>query len=503
MSRPAIRVALCLSAGVMGGLGHVPFALPGVALAGLSLGLGVIAATSFSARSGFAAAWWMAVGYFVVSLFWIVEPFQVDAQRHGWMAPFALFFMATGLALFWGAAGALACYRSRSTAGRLGALVVAMGVMELARGYVLTGFPWALVGYVWTETGPRGWATLVGSYGLSVLTLALAALVAAVVLNIRRPVTVVATAVFAVAFFAIGPRLLPPERSDIGRPVVRLVQPNAAQDEKWLHEMIPVFFNRQVAYTGAPSVGEPLALIVWPETAIPYVLGDAVDVGLTTRIANAAGGTPVVLGANRRDAESGLLVNSLALIGEGGVIETVYDKHHLVPFGEYIPFPGLAERMGLRAIAQLPGQGFSPGPGAEVISLGQAGTGLPLICYEAIFPQDVHASPQRPDFLLQITNDAWFGTFAGPYQHLAQAKMRAVEQGLPLARSANTGVSAMIDAAGRVTAQVPLGVAGFVDATLPPPEPPTVYSRVTDWPIGLILVLCLAATLARRMTFRD
>jgi apolipoprotein N-acyltransferase len=185
--------------------------------------------------------------------------------------------------------------------------------------------------------------------------------------------------------------------------------------------------------------------------------------------------------------------NSLAMILPDGSIGPVYDKHHLVPFGEYIPFGDIAYRLfGVSAFASQQGAGYSAGPGAAVLDLGpKLGHALPLICYEAVFPQDLRAAPQRADWIMQITNDAWFGKLTGPWQHLAQARLRAIEQGLPLLRAANTGISAVIDARGRVVAAIPLGVADFVDAPLPPPLPPTVYAQTGDLPLVLLLLgLC-------------
>jgi apolipoprotein N-acyltransferase len=211
-------------------------------------------------------------------------------------------------------------------------------------------------------------------------------------------------------------------------------------------------------------------------------------------ISQASNAVPVALGALRIEGDT--LRNALAVLGPGGALQAVYDKHHLVPFGEYIPFAHLAERVGLRGLVAQ-SVGFSAGPGPELIDFGPLGKALPLICYEAVFAQGVNAAPARPAFLLQVTNDAWFGTHAGPQQHLAHARMRAIEQGLPLARAANTGVSAMIDPYGRVTASLPLGQAGFVDAPLPAPFTSTFYSRTGDTPIVITLVLLLAVVFTR------
>jgi apolipoprotein N-acyltransferase len=204
---------------------------------------------------------------------------------------------------------------------------------------------------------------------------------------------------------------------------------------------------------------------------------------------------PVVVGIQRYDEAR--LYNSLALIEPGGGVGAVYDKHHLVPFGEYVPYGDLLARFGIYGLASSQGQGYSPGPGAQVIGLGALGRALPLICYEGVFPQDVRAAPQRPDFMLLITNDAWFGQVSGPYQHLAQARLRSAEQGLPMIRVANTGVSAMIDATGKVTASIPLGEAGWLDAALPPALPQTLYARLGDLPMVLFFLTLLALTFLR------
>jgi apolipoprotein N-acyltransferase len=269
-------------------------------------------------------------------------------------------------------------------------------------------------------------------------------------------------------------------------PVLRLIQPNAAQHLKWDPDMALQFFARQIEFTAAPADPRP-DLIIWPETAVPTWLDNAGPA--FARISDAAGNTPVVLGIQRQDAFRAF--NSLVVLDGAGQVTDLYDKHHLVPFGEYLPFGSLLNGLGLSAFTAQGGFGYSAGPGARVLDLGGLGKALPLICYEAIFPQDVRAAPERPDWLLQITNDAWFGRLSGPYQHLAQARLRAVEQGLPMVRVANTGVSAVIDARGRVLDALPLNEAGFLDARLPPPLPATVYARLGDAPVAGFLGLGL------------
>jgi apolipoprotein N-acyltransferase len=281
-----------------------------------------------------------------------------------------------------------------------------------------------------------------------------------------------------------------PKGAEPGAAVVRIVQPNAPQHEKWDRDLAPMFVERQLAMTASdPGPLGPPALVVWPETAIPYlasVAGPVFDAA-----AAAAGGADVLIGALRDDPQ-GRYFNSALQIGPDGQIAAQYDKHHLVPFGEYMPFPGIFRSLGIRALTERTQSGYTPGPGPQVLDLPGIGRALMLICYEAVFPQDTRAST-RPDLMIQMTNDAWFGDFAGPQQHLALARMRSIEQGLPLVRAANTGISALIGPRGTVLDQLPLGHAGFVDAVLPQPLPPTVYSRTGDLPLALVLCLSIGA----------
>jgi apolipoprotein N-acyltransferase len=298
---------------------------------------------------------------------------------------------------------------------------------------------------------------------------------------------------------------------------VRLVQPNAPQALKWQDGYARMFFDRHLslsaepfaaleaagtrveeftpAMTSAPVIaqGPRPDLILWPETAVPFWL-DQPGIGLDL-IAEASG-TMTALGIQR--SEGIAYYNSLAVLSADARIVDVYDKFHLVPFGEYIPFGDTLAKVGITAFAAREGNGYSAGPGARVLDLGVAGRAQPLICYEAVFPQDLRAAPERPDWLLQATNDAWFGSLIGPQQHLAQARLRAIEQGLPLLRAANTGISAVIDAHGEVLAQLGMDHAGYIDAALPAALPPTVYSQRGDWPFAAFLMTAFAILFAFR-----
>jgi len=487
------RAALALL-GALVAAGQAPLGAWWVAVPALALLLHWLARAPHPGRAALMALF-AGAGHFAAALFWIVEPFLVDAPRHGWMAPFALILIAFGMALFWAGAAALAAWLGRSPARRALALSVALAGADALRSYALTGFPWALFGHVWIGTPVAQAAAVIGPLGLSLLTTGAAALAA---MAPRRGS--VAAALLLAAVWAGGAwRLAQPDPAPERLTQIRLIQPNAAQDLKWLPEMQEMFFQRMLAQTASAPASAPAAappdLIIWPETAVPWLLNNPGPV--LEMISQAAGGRPVVLGIQR--SEGLRYFNSLAVIGPGGSVGEVYDKHHLVPFGEYMPAGDLLGQLGIGAFAARQGNGYSSGSGPALLDLGPLGHVLPLICYEAVFPQDLNAAPGRAGWILQATNDAWFGSLSGPYQHLAQARLRAIEQGLPLVRAANTGVSAVIDAKGRVLASLPLNTDGVLDAPLPAAYPPTPYARTGDWPLlALLSVLALGMLAIRR-----
>ncbi|WP_224824804.1 apolipoprotein N-acyltransferase [Cognatishimia sp. MH4019] len=483
-------IAIAILSGVVAALGHAPFDLPIFSLLGLMAAMALyLSATTW--RRAFLIGWAVGFGWFAPSLHWIIEPFLVDIARHGWMAPFALVLLAGGLALLWGAGFALS---ARFRAGPVQAVLLLCVIWtgaEALRGVLFTGFPWALVGHVLIDTPYVHLAAYIGALGLTfALLLAAACLLTA--LWFKRWALVPAVGLLGL------PLLVVPEPLAVGpdRPMVRLIQPNAPQHQKWDPDFIPIFYNRQLEFTrAAPAVD----LVVWPETAIPYALERAG--GIIAQITEAANGAGVILGAQRSEGPD--YFNSLAVVGPSGALSAVYDKHHLVPFGEYIPLADLFSNIGfLGAAAQTTG-GYTPGAGPEILDIGALGKALPLICYEGVFPRNLRL-PGRPDWLLLITNDAWFGTFSGPYQHLAQARLRSVEQGLPMVRVANTGISAMIDPHGRILDSLPLGEAGYRDIALPAPLLPTFYSRTGDGPLLLLLVfVSLTLVMARKRSSID
>ncbi|SIO08433.1 apolipoprotein N-acyltransferase [Vannielia litorea] len=485
--------ALFAGLGALVGTGQAPLGWVWLSVAALALGFALFSLVP-APRAAAWRGWAMGVGYVVATMFWIVEPFFVDPWRHGWMAPFALSAHAGGFALFWAAAfgGAAVLGRRRKQRALWGAVLLAAA--EMLRAHLWTGFPWALIGHIWVGQPQMHLAALTGPHGLTLFTTLAAAL--PTVFGVRRAALGVMA---AVAFLALpvpyGLWRLGQEVEPRAPVTVRLVQPNAAQHLKWQEEMIPVLFERALRLSAAAPEGPAPDLVVWPETSLAYLL--APGNGTAQVVADAAQGASVVVGLQRREGDTAR--NSLAVITPGADVTDYYDKSHLVPFGEYMPGASLLGRWAPGGLAEQAMSGFMPGDGLRLVDLGGGlGQILPLICYEAIFAEEIIAAP-RPGWILHITNDAWFGKLSGPYQHLAQARLRAVEQGVPVLRSANTGISAVIDAQGRVLATLPLGEEGYLDVALPPrlaATPP--YRLWGDWGVlALLAAFALMLAVAR------
>jgi apolipoprotein N-acyltransferase len=374
---------------------------------------------------------------------------------------------------------------------RGGALLVALACLwalaDYARSELLTGFPWALPAYAWIETPVIQAASLAGPHALGFLTL-----IAGLLPGLRSWRATGGAAALVAAGWAFGAWRLAQPAPERPEPLaVRLVQPNAAQHLKWQPGMEAEFYRRHLAMTRAEPRPD---VVVWSETAVPFVLGQAPELEVESAAAAAPG--TLVLGIRRvaPTAAGEAWYNSLAMLGVDGAPLATYDKHHLVPFGEYVPLASWVARLGLPALTTLTRGGFAAGDGPHLLAAPGVPPFLPLICYEAIFPDGLRAPEGRAEWLVQVTNDAWFGEASGPYQHFAQARVRAIEQGLPLARAANTGISAMVDPYGRVVASLPLGEAGYIDTLLPGALPPTAYARLGDLPGLTAIVLIFALT---------
>ena len=453
-----------------------------------------------SRRTGFALGWWFGVGFFAAGLYWIAHALLTDPARFGWLIPFAIGGLSAGLAVFSGLATLLTGMSRASRSGRVFIFAAAWTAMEWLRGAVLTGFPWNPLGNVWTVSIPMMQvAAFTGVFGLSLLTVFAAGAPAGLADSGRRRWIPIGAAAVALAVLWAGgsARLAGAEINVVPDVLIRIVQPNIAQRQKWRDGQRVAQVAKQVRLSArAQPIGSRITHIVWPETAVPYFLAQAPDLRQAIARIVPPGGL-LITGTLRTTLPKRpyKLWNALQAVDQAGQIVASYDKFHLVPFGEYFPLRSI---LGFAKIT-AGSTDFSSGPGPRTLRLAGLPPVSPLICYEAIFPGEVTDRLDRPGWLLNVTNDAWFGVSSGPYQHFASAQLRAVEEGLPLVRAANGGVSGVVDPYGRITARLGLDVEGVIDGTLPVAL--TDRTRFAKWghgPVAVLVVLMVVCGLALR-----
>ncbi len=506
--RGARGLLLALAGGAAAALAHPPFGVwPGIfgfALIALSLDR---AATRRPLLSALARGWAAGFAYLLVGTWWIAEAFFVDAATHAWQAPLAIAFTAGGIGVFWGGAGLV--YRLIAPRGAHRVLVFAAvwSLFEWLRGHVLTGFPWDLPGECWRAgSAPSQAASLIGAYGMTFVTVAIGA--APLTLSDRnRPRAAaisLALAGGALAFlWGFGAiRLAQPEPPDQALRL-RVVQPGLAEEPVWTEAILRHRVDRFMRLTAWPAARRP-DLVIWPEGAMPYSLEEFFSDGSGPAAALAramAPGQVLFDGGYRVDYETGRprYYNSMLVVRrteDGFRPQGVYDKYRLVPFGEFLPAPWLFSLIHLTSLVQN-GVAFTPGPVPAPMTPAGLPRMQPLICYEALFPGFTSSQGGRPDWIVNISDDAWFGRTTGPLQHLNLASYRAIEEGLPIVRATPTGVSAIVDARGRVRAHLGLGRQGIIDGRLPGHLPPTQYSRWHELPFYVFVLAGLAFSLVR------
>ncbi|WAC28237.1 apolipoprotein N-acyltransferase [Ancylobacter sp. SL191] len=466
-------------------------------------------------RAGFIAGWLFGLGYFIAGLWWIGMAFLVQADMFVWLMPFAVVGLPAYLALFTGLGCGLASLVWSRGAERVLVLAIALTLTEWLRGHVLTGFPWNNFGYALADDLRFAQASaVIGLPGLCFLTLATLATPALLFdrdgSNVaRRAPLGLAVLLLAVLWGAGQWRLATTEIGTVPGARLRIMQPDLPQDQKFRYDARRSVMDRYIATSESQGGLAGVTHLFWPESAFPFFLER--DSEARERIAALLPpGAVLITGAVRLGAmlPSGRpeAFNSLRIIDSDGGFAGDADKVHLVPFGEYLPFQETLESFGLEQLTRLRG-GFTAGEARHLFTIPGLPPAVPLICYEAIFPDDLlppaaeGTPPVRPGFLLNVSNDAWFGLTPGPYQHFEQARLRAVEQGLPLVRATNNGISAIVDPLGRTTGLLPLGVRGVLDGTLPTPIPATIYARHGNLiPLGVLICAALLALGMRRRT---
>jgi apolipoprotein N-acyltransferase len=470
------------------------------------------------------AGWWFGFGYFLLGLYWIGIAFLVEAEKFAWLMPFAVTMMPAGLALFFGLATGAACLVWPKDMSRVLVLALALGATEWLRGHVLTGFPWNTLGYALTS--PLEFmqaASVVGIYGLTLLAVAIFAsplvLIADAGAQMRAPRerkhaliwAGVIAAVPLLALYTFGAwRLAGPPAPMLDGVRIRVVQASVDQRDKWKADKQGPIFSDQIELSRHDAQGRRddlagITHLIWPEAAMPFLPLEHPE-ALSAIGELLPDGTKLISGALRLKKPASTKANgslegfnSLMVFDAQGGLAGVYDKIHLVPFGEYLPFQATLEWIGLEQLTRWRG-GFRTGANPRpLLAIG----GLPpvagLICYEAIFPAAIVQGATRPGLLVNVTNDGWFGDTTGPWQHFQQSRVRAVEEGLPLVRSANNGVSAVVDAKGRIDSMLTLNARGVIDSGIPASIEPPLYAKFGDWTfVALALCFVVAATVLVR-----
>ncbi len=421
--------------------------------------------------------WLFGFGLNLAGLYWITEPMLTEVASFWWLVPFADPLLSFAVA-FYTIIPALAAFYTRPGLPRLLVFAGAWVVSDLIRQFAFSGFPWNLWGTDWTIPGRLGdvfiqLASLIGVHGLTLCTL----LIAALPLFGRRGLLAALAGLAAWAAFGLVRLQTPVPSTGV---TLAMVQPDFPVPGLYDRASLLARWHQLEAMSQA-GLNAGATAVVWPEGASPWLLDS--DTAARQQLATVTGTAPILAGS-LREVTADDIRNSLVVTAGPVPPLAIYDKWKLVPFGEYMP-----KWIPVKITPDVLGTGFSPGPGPRTLHISALPPFEPLICYEAIFTGQIVDAQDRPDWLLNITDDSWFGSSAGPLQAFADARLRAVEESLPLARDANSGVSAMIDPLGRVTASLPLGAQGVLLAALPGALPPGLYAR-----FGLAIPAALAVT---------
>lgn len=484
--------------GAMSSLGFAPLGYWPLTLLALALLMAAVEASA-NKRQAFGRGWLFGLGHFTIGLNWIAGAFQFQDAMPVWFGWGAVVGLSLYLALFPAVVAGIAW---RFGKGRplsfLFLFAASWLVAEYMRASLFTGFAWNPIGVIAVDRASV--AALIGTYGLgAIVILAAGAMWLALRRDGRGAVIAAFLPLLALAYGLEG-RVSPRPVAASVQPLIHIVQPNIGQQDKWRDDYAAQNFARLARLSG--HAGAAPRLIFWPEAAIPDYLED--EPWARARIASLIGPRDVLLTGGvsivwGKDDQAKAAHNSLFAVDGQGRLRGRYDKAHLVPFGEYLPMRPWLSAIGLSRL--VPGDlDFWPGPGAQTIDLPGFGRMGAQVCYEIIFSGHVVDRAHRPDFLFNPSNDAWFGSW-GPPQHLAQARLRAVEEAMPILRSTPTGISAVVDAEGRIVAALPFRKAGFITTHLPAPRAPTLFAQFGNrLSFGLAMILLLAAIALRKRT---
>lgn len=511
-----LRRILPFALGAIAALGFAPWNLWPLTIAGIAVWLFLVHEAG-ALRQALGIGWLFGLGHMTVANLWIQQPFTFQDKMPPELGYIAVILLAAYLAVFpmlaVGAAWRLASPAAKGdpAARPDSAFVLVAGAMwtitEYLRGTLFTGYPWDPLAVIWIpHLSIAGMARFVGTYALSGLTVVVSG---ALMLLFQRRWPLALVAVLPILALLWWPALSGDPAPRSGEAMVRVVQPNLAEEAKPTDDYAEANFQALARLSGKPDPDHP-RLILWPEGAIrfpvedgyPRYVYDMMGSAQTARIrmASLLGDRDAILTGtqgmyfDRKTENMTAATNSIAVIGPDAALHGRYDKAHLVPYGEYLPMRPLLEAIGLSRL--VPGDvDFIPGPGPRTMAVAGFGKVGMLICYEVIFSGQVVDQGHRPDFIFNPSNDAWFGDL-GPPAHLAQAQLRAIEEGLPIIRSTPTGISAVIYPDGSIRQSIPLHRAGAVETSIPAALPPTLFSRLGNWLaliVSAILLICAIA----------
>ena len=438
----------------------------------------------FNLIESFFYGFFFAFGYFICSLVWIVEPFLIEINSTVIFAPFALVLLSGILAFFWGSAFYFSSYKNDFTNKKksLLKLIIFFSLAEFLRSFLFTGFPWVLLGLAFIDTPISQALSIFGPYWLTFIIIFLCLII---------PTGLIGILISIAGFFLLnfyGLYRYDRVEYDESNKQIRIIQPNIAQKNKWKKELGEIHFNSLIKLSNINS--ENVDIFIWPETSVPFFLEYKKNFQ-DTIFKNIS--KPIILGARRYNKGSNELYNSAYFLNANGKVEQIYDKKHLVPFGEFIPLVNFLNVFVETGIDNNGITGFSIGQKSNEIVIDDFKIIAVFICYESIFSSLVDKNIINSDIIIHLTNDAWFGSFSGPHQHIVQLRARAIEQGLPAMRSANTGISALIDPYGRIINKIPLNVEGYIDVSIPKKIDKTLYSKIgaENWNFFLISLFAL------------
>lgn len=514
------RALLAVAAGSLSALAFAPMFITPILFLMLPVFIWLIDGST-NWRRAFTTGWLFGFGYFFFNLFWISEAFLVEADKFAWLMPSAITLLPAGLAFFWAVGVASAHVFWNEGLARLFIFAAALSIAEWLRGHIFTGFPWDLPGYALTYPLPlMQSAALFGAYGLTAIAMFVfpAPLVILGDINSWPTTSRIATALLlAIApiglLWTYGAWRLEVPQTFVPNVKFRIVQPSVPQHEKWIAEYQRRIFDDHITLSLTNPSGQKDLLagithLIWPETAMPFFPLEA-PVALDILANILPLGTTLITGALRHDQvfppdslaahNKKRTLNSILVLNERAELIATYDKTHLVPFGEYMPFEQTLSAIGIEKLTHGRGSLATEPEPRSLMHIPDLPPALGLICYEALFPGNVVQGAEHPSVMINVTNDGWFGETAGPYQHFHQVRVRAVEEGTPLVRAANNGISAIIDPFGRVLQSLGLNVRGQIDSALPKAISPTLYAQFGDWTLATILVLyaVLAAALRK------